>query len=110
MAQNIPLLALNHIEGHIFAGTIEKELELPALALIVSGGHTQLALIKSFRNYEILSNTRDDAAGEAFDKIASLLKLPYPGGPQLSKLAEEGDENAFKFPIGEEIIDSILTK
>jgi len=91
-----PLVPVNHLEGHIYASLAEelaseKKMESPALALVVSGGHTELVLIKDWLNYEILGKTRDDAAGEAFDKVARILDLPYPGGPQISKLAEMGE-------------------
>lgn len=102
-----PVIPVNHMEGHIFSvlfNTEEKEwiLELPALALLVSGGHTELVVVKDFRNYEIIGRTRDDAAGEAFDKVARMLRLPYPGGPEISKLAEgareEKKETEIEFP------------
>jgi len=102
-ARKIPLLALHHIEEHLFAcelGEPNSRPELPTLSLIVSGGHTCLVYSKSFRHYDVVSRTRDDAAGEAFDKIATLLGLPYPGGPALAKLAAGGDSRAFSFPIG----------
>jgi N6-L-threonylcarbamoyladenine synthase len=89
-----PVVAINHMEGHIYSVLYRTEsnpkstLELPALALLVSGGHTQLVEIKDFGQYNILGETRDDAVGEAFDKAARMLGLPYPGGPQISKLAE----------------------
>jgi N6-L-threonylcarbamoyladenine synthase len=95
-----PLLALNHLEGHIFAAELVEAMEFPALALVVSGGHTQLVLIKDFRSYQMITNTRDDAAGEAFDKSATIMGLPYPGGPALSKQAVNGDPKSFKLPIG----------
>ena len=98
-----PLLALNHMEGHIFACELVPKNEratYPCIALVVSGGHTQLVLIQGFRKYKVIATTRDDAAGEAFDKSATLLGLPYPGGPALSKRATNGDSNKFKFPIG----------
>jgi len=94
---NIPLIPVNHMEGHIFAGLMKKNgenyqiiaPEIPAIALLVSGGHTQLVLSKSLQEYEVVGETRDDAVGEAFDKVARILGLPYPGGPQISKLAEK---------------------
>lgn len=98
------LYEANHLEGHLFAHELEDnsfKADYPRLTLLVSGGHTVLVLVRSFRNYEILAETIDDAAGEAFDKSATLINLPYPGGPSLSKLADEG-EAVFKFPIGVE--------
>lgn len=102
-SKRIPLIPVHHIEGHMLAGELMgpgKRPEYPCLALVVSGGHTMLVLMKSFRDYQVVARTRDDAAGEAFDKSATLLKLPYPGGPSLSKLAELGDPKRFRFPIG----------
>lgn len=102
-AQQIPLLALNHIEAHIFAGElmpVDEKPELPMVALVVSGGHTMLVHISEFRRYTIIAKTRDDAAGEAFDKAAAVLGLPYPGGPSLSKCAEGGDARAYPLPVG----------
>lgn len=96
---NKPLIPVNHIEGHICANFIEhKELEPPFLCLVVSGGHTHIVHIKDYGLYEVLGKTRDDAAGEAFDKVARSLGLGYPGGPLIDKLAKEGDENAITFP------------
>lgn len=96
---NKPLIPVNHIEGHICANFIaHKELEPPFVSLVVSGGHTHIVHIKDYGQYEILGKTRDDAAGEAFDKVARSLGLGYPGGPLIDKLAKEGNENAIKFP------------
>ncbi|SHH36218.1 tRNA (adenosine(37)-N6)-threonylcarbamoyltransferase complex transferase subunit TsaD [Tepidibacter thalassicus] len=98
-ALNKPLVGVNHIEGHICANFIEdKNLEPPFICLIVSGGHTHLVEVKDYGEYEILGRTRDDAAGEAFDKIARALKLGYPGGPIIDKLAKIGNKNAIDFP------------
>ena len=98
-ARNIPLVGVHHIEGHISANYIEnKELEPPFLCLVVSGGHTHLVLVKDYGVYEILGKTRDDAAGEAFDKVARALGLGYPGGPKIDKLSKEGDKSAVVFP------------
>lgn len=106
-AWNKPLVPVHHIEGHIYSALLHQENEttytlpddsFPALALIVSGGHTQLLLIKNHSDYVIVGQTLDDAAGEAFDKVARLLDLPYPGGPALSRLAEQGNPNAITFP------------
>lgn len=98
-AREIPLNGVNHIEGHIYANFIEhKELEPPFICLIVSGGHTHLVHMKDYGEYEILGKTRDDAAGEAFDKVARAMGLGYPGGPLIDKLAKEGNPGAIPFP------------
>jgi N6-L-threonylcarbamoyladenine synthase len=104
-ALNIPVLPINHMEAHIYANFVGKIrnpkseiLKFPALILVVSGGHTMLVLMKKHGDYKILGETVDDAAGEAFDKTAKLLGLGYPGGPALSKLAENGDPKRFNFP------------
>ena len=98
-AKKKPLIPVNHIEGHIFANFIEhKDLEPPFTCLIVSGGHTHLVYMKDYGEYELLGRTRDDAAGEAFDKVARVLGLPYPGGPVIDELAKTGDRKAIKFP------------
>src|SRR3989338_7612191 len=97
-----PVMPVNHMEGHIFSVLYDmptnESLALPALALLVSGGHTELVHIKDFGNYKILGQTRDDAVGEAFDKVARMLRLPYPGGPQISRLAAQGNPSAVPFP------------
>ena len=93
-AINKPLIATNHIEGHIAANYITfKELKPPFLCLIVSGGHTHLVHIKDYRKFEILGSTRDDAVGEAYDKVARVIGLEYPGGPKIDRLAKEGQDN-----------------
>jgi N6-L-threonylcarbamoyladenine synthase len=98
-ARNKPLVGVHHIEGHVSANYIEnKELEPPFLCLIVSGGHTHLVLVKEYGVYEIIGRTRDDAAGEAFDKVARAIGLGYPGGPKIDKLSREGDKKAITFP------------
>lgn len=98
-ARNIPLVGVHHIEGHISANYIEnKELEPPFLCLVVSGGHTHLVHVKDYGKYEILGRTRDDAAGEAFDKVARAIGLGYPGGPKIEKAAKEGNPQAMDFP------------
>ena len=98
-AKNKPLVGVHHIEGHVSANYIEnKELEPPFLCLIVSGGHTHLVLVKEYGVYEIVGRTRDDAAGEAFDKVARAIGLGYPGGPKIDKLSREGNKNAITFP------------
>ncbi|WP_069650423.1 tRNA (adenosine(37)-N6)-threonylcarbamoyltransferase complex transferase subunit TsaD [Caloranaerobacter ferrireducens] len=97
--KNIPLVGVNHIEGHICANFIEdKELKPPFVCLVVSGGHTHLVLVKDYGEYEVIGKTRDDAAGEAFDKVARALGLGYPGGPIIDKLAAIGNKNAIDFP------------
>lgn len=94
-----PLIAVNHMEGHIAANYITfPELEPPFICLVVSGGHTEIVHAMGYGNYQLLGSTRDDAAGEAFDKVARALGLKYPGGPNLQKLAEEGDPYAYEFP------------
>ena len=95
---NIPVIPVNHIEGHLFSGNLQEEIEFPFVSLVVSGGHTALFYVKSFNSYEIMGLTKDDAAGEAFDKTAKLLGLPYPGGPQIDKLARTGNPKAYDFP------------
>ncbi len=94
-----PLVGVHHIEGHISANYIEhKDLEPPFLCLVVSGGHTHLVLVNDYGEYQIIGKTRDDAAGEAFDKIARAIGLGYPGGPKIDKLAKTGNKEAFAFP------------
>ncbi|BCN29670.1 tRNA N6-adenosine threonylcarbamoyltransferase [Anaeromicropila herbilytica] len=98
-ATNKPLVGVHHIEGHVSANYIEnKELEPPFLCLIVSGGHTHLVLVKEYGEYEIIGRTRDDAAGEAFDKVARAIGLGYPGGPKIDKVSKEGNKHAIEFP------------
>ncbi len=97
---NIPFVGVNHIEGHVFSVVFESPpIEYPALALIVSGGHTNLFFIPAAGQYKVVSRTRDDAAGEAFDKVAKMLGLDYPGGPVVEKLAKEGVAGKVKFPV-----------
>ncbi len=94
-----PLIGVHHIEGHISANFIEnKELEPPFTCLVVSGGHTHLVVVKDYGVYEILGYTRDDAAGEAFDKVARAIGLGYPGGPKIDRLSREGSPAAIQFP------------
>lgn len=96
---DIPLVGVNHIEGHVCANYIEhKELKPPFVCLIVSGGHTYLIDVKDYNTYTLYGRTRDDAAGEAFDKVARAMGLPYPGGPFIDKLAAEGDKGKIEFP------------
>jgi N6-L-threonylcarbamoyladenine synthase len=98
-AQNIPLIGVNHLEAHIYANFLEhKGIKTPLICLIVSGGHTSLVYIKDFRKYKLLGQTKDDAAGEVFDKIAKVLDLDYPGGPIVEQLAKEGNSSLIKFP------------
>lgn len=98
-AKNKPLVGVHHIEGHISANYIEhQDLTPPFAALVVSGGHTHLVMVKDYGQYEIIGKTRDDAAGEAFDKIARAIGLGYPGGPKLDQLAKEGNPDAIVFP------------
>lgn len=98
-AAGLPLVGVHHIEGHISANYIEnKELEPPFVCLVVSGGHTHLVIVKDYGEYEIIGKTRDDAAGEAFDKVARAIGLGYPGGPKVDKLAREGNPHAMEFP------------
>lgn len=98
-AANIPLVGVHHIEGHVSANYIEHpELEPPFLCLIVSGGHTHLVIVKEYGEYEIVGRTHDDAAGEAYDKVARAIGLGYPGGPKIDKLAKEGNPVAIPFP------------
>ncbi len=94
-----PLIGVHHIEGHISANYIEnKSLEPPFVCLVVSGGHTHLVVVRDYGEYEILGCTRDDAAGEAFDKVARAIGLGYPGGPKIDKISREGNPDAVKFP------------
>lgn len=97
-----PFLGIHHLEGHIYASYLsDPELKPPFLCLLVSGGHTSLIYVKDCGQYEVLGQTRDDAAGEAFDKVARLLKLGYPGGPMIDKLATQGNPKAFPLPEGQ---------
>ncbi|KOR24402.1 tRNA (adenosine(37)-N6)-threonylcarbamoyltransferase complex transferase subunit TsaD [Clostridium sp. L74] len=94
-----PLIGVNHIEGHISANFIEyKDLKPPFMCLVVSGGHTFIVYMKDYGEFEVLGETRDDAAGEAFDKVARAIGLGYPGGPKIDKISKEGNEDAIKFP------------
>jgi len=97
-ALGLPLIPVNHMHGHIAANWNGRKPVFPSLALVVSGGHTELVLIKSINRLSLLGSTRDDAAGECFDKVAQLLHLGYPGGPEISKRAEHGDPKAFDLP------------
>ena len=98
-ARNVPLIGVNHLEGHIYANFLSHtELKPPFMALVVSGGHTALIHVIGYNHFALMGQTRDDAAGEAFDKIARVMGLPYPGGPEIDKLAAAGDEDAVDFP------------
>ncbi|MDD4932584.1 MAG: tRNA (adenosine(37)-N6)-threonylcarbamoyltransferase complex transferase subunit TsaD [Methylacidiphilaceae bacterium] len=101
-ALDLPVFGVNHLEGHLFSPFLgaEESIPFPFLGLVVSGGHTLLASVEGWNRYRILSSTSDDAAGEALDKIARLLGLPYPGGPEIEKLAARGNPKAFRFPRG----------
>lgn len=92
-AHDIPLVPVHHIAGHIYANRLVTELNFPLLALVVSGGHTELVYMKEHGHFEVIGETRDDAAGEAYDKVARTLNLPYPGGPHIDRLAAEGSPN-----------------
>lgn len=99
LARKIPLIEVNHMQAHVLAHFIEDPMpSFPFLCLTVSGGHTQIILVKDYFEMELIGETLDDAAGEAFDKTAKILNLPYPGGPLIDKYAKEGDPNAFKLP------------
>ncbi len=104
---SVPVIATNHMEGHIVIASLHKteinsflikETKYPAIALLISGGHTELVLVKDNREYEVVGRTRDDAVGEAYDKVARMLGLPYPGGPEITKLAEEKKVGALSLP------------
>ncbi len=93
-----PFIGVNHLNAHLAANFIDTELKPPFIALLVSGGHTQIIKVSSYSDMEIIGETIDDAVGEAYDKVARLIGLPYPGGPKLDKLAQEGNPHAFKLP------------
>ena len=98
LAYDKPFIGVNHLNAHLAANFIDTELEPPFIALLVSGGHTQIIKANSYSDLEIIGETIDDAVGEAYDKVARLIGLPYPGGPKLDKLAQEGNPHAFKLP------------
>jgi len=100
-ARGIPLIGVNHVEGHIHAAILNAQVEFPAVALIVSGGHTHLFEVNAGFSYKLIGKTRDDAAGEAFDKVAKLLELGYPGGPIIDFLAPHGNAKAVNFPFAQ---------
>ncbi|MFI8578240.1 tRNA (adenosine(37)-N6)-threonylcarbamoyltransferase complex transferase subunit TsaD [Rossellomorea aquimaris] len=92
-AHNKPLVGVHHIAGHIYANRLVKEIRFPLLSLVVSGGHTEIVFMKEHGSFQVIGETRDDAAGEAYDKVARTLSLPYPGGPHIDRLAQEGEPN-----------------
>jgi N6-L-threonylcarbamoyladenine synthase len=98
-AWNVPLVGVNHLEGHMFTPLADSGLKPPFLSLIVSGGHTEIIRVDGFGLYSMVGTTRDDAAGEAYDKAAKIMGLSYPGGPEIDKLAETGNPKAFDFPV-----------
>lgn len=98
LLKNKPLYPIHHVEGHVYANFLSSKPAFPLLALIVSGGHSQLVLFKDHGDYELLGQTQDDAVGEAFDKVAKIIGLPYPGGPSIAAAAVDGNPHAFKFP------------
>ncbi|WP_381415327.1 tRNA (adenosine(37)-N6)-threonylcarbamoyltransferase complex transferase subunit TsaD [Spiroplasma endosymbiont of Anurida maritima] len=104
---NIPLIPLNHLHGHIYAGKIDNNIVFPAIALLISGGHTQLIYLKENLNFEIIGTTKDDAIGECFDKVARELKLSYPGGPIIEKKASLGKVGDYDlpFPLNDDSLD-----
>ncbi len=97
---DIPIVGINHIEAHIFGALLDRKPPVPFIAMIVSGGHTHMYLSEKPGEYSLLGKTRDDAAGETFDKVAKFLGFPYPGGPHIQKLAEKGDASKIDLPIG----------
>lgn len=99
LAFNKPFIGTNHLEGHALTPHLTDDIDFPYLLLLVSGGHCQFIHVKDLGDYHTLGGTIDDAIGEAFDKVAKMLDLPYPGGPQIEKLAQKGDKNAYKFPL-----------
>ncbi|MGD9581333.1 MAG: tRNA (adenosine(37)-N6)-threonylcarbamoyltransferase complex transferase subunit TsaD [Vampirovibrionia bacterium] len=98
-AKDIPFIGVNHLKAHVCANYLDTDLEPPFICLLVSGGHTQIIIVKSYGTQEILGQTLDDAAGEAYDKVARLMDFPYPGGPNLDKAAKEGDMFAYQLPV-----------
>lgn len=102
LALNKPFIGVNHVEAHLFASYMShiKEVTFPALGVVVSGGHTSLVIIKTFGDYQLIGQTTDDAVGEAFDKVAAQLHLPYPGGPQIERLAKDGNYKRYPFKAG----------
>lgn len=95
---NKPLYAVHHLKSHVYANWVDNKISFPLLALVVSGGHTQILYMPAHNQFEIIGTTHDDAVGECFDKVAKILGLPYPGGPSIAKAAENGDAKKYKFP------------
>jgi N6-L-threonylcarbamoyladenine synthase len=100
LALNIPLVGVNHLEAHLYAVLMEQTPQFPALGVIISGGHTALVKVNGIGSYHLIGQTQDDAIGEAFDKVAKILHLPYPGGPQIEKLAQQGNPQRYRFTCG----------
>jgi len=96
-----PLVGINHVEAHLYAVLMEHSPVFPALGVVISGGHTALVKVQGVGNYQLIGQTQDDAIGEAFDKVAKILHLPYPGGPQIEKLAQQGDPHSYRFKCGQ---------
>ena len=99
IALNIPIIAVNHLKGHIYSLFIEKQTDFPLTVLLVSGGHTQVIEAKSFEEMNVVASTMDDSFGESFDKVAKMMELGYPGGPEIERLAKEGDRKRYDFTI-----------
>jgi N6-L-threonylcarbamoyladenine synthase len=99
LSLNIPLIAVNHLKGHIYSLFIEKETSFPMTVLLVSGGHTQVIEVTSLEEMEMVATTMDDSFGESFDKVSKMMELGYPGGPVIEKLAKEGDEDRYPMPL-----------
>ena len=103
-----PFMAINHLEGHLLSPTYNNKIKYPYICFLLTGGHTQIYLIKNINNYQLLGETRDDAIGEAFDKVAKLINLTYPGGPMIEKMAKKGNINFYSLPhplINEKTMD-----
>jgi N6-L-threonylcarbamoyladenine synthase len=98
IGNNKPFIPINHLEGHILSSFYNNEIKFPHLSLLITGGHTQIYFLKNYNNISLIGETIDDAIGEAFDKVAKILGLPYPGGPEIEKRAIKGNENSFKLP------------
>lgn len=94
-----PLLPLNHLEGHILGATIGHRFSYPILALVVSGGHTQIEIVKSIHDFQVIGATLDDAIGECYDKVARVIGFPYPGGPEIDKQAQKGNPERYRLPL-----------
>ncbi len=105
---DIPLIKVDHVLAHVFSANIENDVEFPFIGVVVSGGHTLLFVVKDFEDIQLVGHTVDDAVGEAFDKVAKLLGLGYPGGPVIDEMSKKGNPNAFRFPLG--LIDDPVDK